>query len=303
MLQPNSRISIDNKNGILFYEQDILYDNYIYTGDFDIALTLNYVTPGFGIGLTNSEGNHLTDKNEIILFKMGQKTVDIIYLNRDSQKVLATFNSAYAKTYTENLKYRLQKRNSNFELFIGEQKICNFKAPIDLNTYNIVYYSNKNNYINYVNIASSVPYGWVTNMQNTNGGYIWFYRDAFEFKYCNGEAEIEQPDIYLTAGEYYLKYEIDPDIECDIVPYVFLSDDERLYDKEKNLLQVDKSFVLDYSQKISLKFEGTCGKVKKICITTAKDNEYIRTSPDKGDSINIKGSYIKFLLDYIESAE
>ena len=37
MLQPNSRINLDK--GIKFYEQDILFDNYIYTGDFDIALT------------------------------------------------------------------------------------------------------------------------------------------------------------------------------------------------------------------------------------------------------------------------
>ena len=66
MLQPNSRINLDN--GIKFYEQDILFDNYIYTGDFDIALTLNYANPGFGVGLTNSEGKTLSDKEEVLLF-------------------------------------------------------------------------------------------------------------------------------------------------------------------------------------------------------------------------------------------
>ena len=76
MLQPNSRINLDK--GIKFYEQDILYDNYIYTGDFDIALTLDYATPGFGIGLTNSEGSYLEDKENTLLFKIGQKSVDII---------------------------------------------------------------------------------------------------------------------------------------------------------------------------------------------------------------------------------
>ena len=236
MLQPNSRINLDK--GIKFYEQDILYDNYIYTGDFDIALTLDYATPGFGIGL---------------------KSVDIIYLNKDAQKTLATYNSAYAKTYTEDLKYILQKRDAIFTLYVGEQKVCDFKSPEDFNTYNIIYYSsNKDNEIKNINIASSIPYGWVTNMQNTNGGYIWFYRDAFEFKHCNGEAEIEQPDIYLNYGKYYLKYETEGD--CDIIPYVFQSDDERLFDKTKNILNpIDNSFKLDYSQKISLKFEGTKG--------------------------------------------
>lgn len=300
MLQPNSRINLDK--GIKFYEQDILFDNYIYTGDFDIALTLNYATSGFGIGLTNSEGKSLTDKEEVLLFKLGQKCVDIIYLNQDAQKTLATFNSAYAKTYTENLSYKLQKRGAKFTLFVGEQKVCDFKAPIDFNTYNLIYYSNRENEILNINIASSIPYSWVTNMQNTNGGYIWFYRDAFEFKHCNGEAEIEQPDIYLSYGKYYLKYEVEG--ESDIIPYVFLSQDERLFDERKNILSpIDNSFVLDNSQKISLKFEGTKGKIKNIFITTQRDNEYIRTSPDKGDKVEIGGSYIKLNLDLIQEAK
>lgn len=300
MLQPNSRINLEN--GIKFYEQDILFDNYIYTGDFDIALTLDYASTGFGVGLTNSEGKTLTDKEEVLLFKMGQKSVDVIHMNKDAQKILATYNSAYAKTYTEDLKYILQKRGSEFTLYIGEQKICDFKASNDFNTYNLIYYSNKDNIIKNINIASSIPYGWVTNMQNTNGGYIWFYRDAFEFKHCQGEAEIEQPDIYLNYGKYYLKYETEGD--CDIIPYIFLSEDERLLDERKNILNpIDNSFKIDKSQKISLKFEGTSGKIKKIRITTQKDNEYIRTSPDKGDKVEINGSKINLLLDFIESAE
>lgn len=299
MLQDNSRIYLNN--GIEFYEQDILFDDYIYTGDFDIALTLDYAAPGFGIGLTNSEGNTLTEKEEILLFKIGHKSVDIIYSNKDSQKVLATYHSAYAKTYTSNLKYILQKRNTMFTLYVGEQKICEFKSLSDFNTYNLIYYSNKGNVIKNINIASSIPYGWVTNMQNTNGGYIWFYRDGFEFKNCNGEAEIEQPDIYLTPGKYYLKYDIEGD--CDIVPYVFSSDDERLLDSEKNILAPNNSFVLNYAQKINIKFEGSKGKIKKMCITTQSDNEYCRTSPDKGDKVEINGSFIRMLLDYIVEAE
>lgn len=300
MLQPNSRIYLNE--GIKFYEQDILFDDYIYTGDFDIALTLDYASSGFGIGLTNSEGYSLEDKEEVLLFKIGQKSVDIIHLNKDSQKTLATYNSAFAKTYTENLKYVLKKRNATFTLHVGDQKVCEFKSLSDFNTYNLIYYSNKDNVIKNINIASSIPYGWVTNMQNTNGGYIWFYRDAFEFKYCNGEAEIEQPDIYLKTGKYYLKYETEDD--CDIKPYILKSEDDRLLDDEKNILNpIDHSFKLDYSQKVNLKFEGSKGKIKKIFITTEKDNLYHRTSPDKGDKIEIGGSYIRLLLDYIQEAE
>ena len=297
MLQSNSRISMDN--GIKFYEQDILYDDYIYTGDFDIALNLEYCTPGFAIGLVNSEGKTLEDKDQVLLFKIGQKNVDIIFLNKDSQKTLATYNSAYAKTYTADLKYILQKRDAVFTLYISQQKICTFTAPIDFNTYNLIYYSNANNTIKNINISSSIPYSWVTNMQNTNGGYIWFYRDAFEFKHCLGEAEIEQSDIYLEKGKYYLKYETEGD--NDIIPYIFISEDERILDKPKNILNIDNSFILDYAQKICLKFEGSKGKVKNICITTDKDNSYYRTSPDKGDSIDIEGSEIRLNLNQIKS--
>lgn len=307
MLQPNSRVTLTDK-GIQFYEQDILFDDYIYTGDFNIALTLEYNFPGFSIGLTNSEGSNLQDKEEIILFKLGQEYVEIISLNKDSQKTLATFPSGFSTVNMFNkLIYCLEKRGANFTLILKgnkdgklvEEKVFSFKSPIEFETYNLIYYSNKNNIIENINIASSIPYGWVTNMQNTNGGYIWFYRDAFEFKHCNGEAEIEQPDIYLNYGKYYLKYETEGD--CDIIPYVFQSEDTRLLDNKKNILNADKSFILDYSQKISLKFEGTKGKIKKICITTNKDNDYYRTSPDKGDSINIKGSEIRFLLNKIKS--
>lgn len=297
MLQSNSRIYSDKS--IKFYEQDIIYDDYIYTGDFDIALTLNYFSPGFGIGLVNSEGSLLEDKENTILFKMGYKNVDIIMINKGTQKTLATFHSAYAKSYTNNLKYKLEKRDNTFTLYIGDQKITEFKSPIDFNTYNLIYYSNKGNEIKNINIASSIPYSWISNMQNTNGGYIWFYRDGFEFKHCNGEAEIEQTDIYLKQGKYYLKYEVEGD--CDIIPYIFNSDDERLYDNEKNMLHIDNSFTISYPHKVNLKFEGTKGKIKNICITTEKDNNYYRTSPDLGDKVEIGGSSIKFTLEQIKS--
>ncbi|MGL5507800.1 MAG: hypothetical protein ACRDB0_07860, partial [Paraclostridium sp.] len=283
MLQPNSRIEIDN--GIKFYEQDFLFDDYIYTGDLDITLNIEYASPGFGIALINSEGVSLSDKEEVLLFKMSHKVAEVIYKNKDSQKTLATFNSAYAKTHTEDLQFRLIKNSNKYELYIGSQKVCNFKAPCDIESYNISYYSNKNNIIKNINIASAIPYGWITNMQNTNGGYIEFSRDAFELKYCKNDAEIEQINIELNAGKYYLKYEKDED--CDIRTFVVHSDDNRLSDEEKNILSfADNSFKVEHGQKINLKFKGTKGKVKKIQITTLKDNDYVRTTPEKGDSVD-----------------
>lgn len=165
MLQHNSRVTMEN--GIKFYEQDILYDDYIYSGDFNIALNLEYCIPGFGIGLTNSEGASLSDKEAVLLFKMGQKNVDIVSFNKDAQKTLGTFSSGFAKTYTDNLQYILEKRGSVFTLYISvnyhgelvKEKVCTFKSPFDFETYNLIYYSNKDNVIKNINIASSIPYG------------------------------------------------------------------------------------------------------------------------------------------------
>ena len=72
MLQPTSRIEQIN-SGILFYEQDILFDDYIYTGDFDIEVQVDYNNLGFGIMFSNSEGSSLSEKDELSLFKIGNK--------------------------------------------------------------------------------------------------------------------------------------------------------------------------------------------------------------------------------------
>lgn len=298
MLQPNSRIEIND--GIKFYEQDFLYDDYIYTGDLDITLNIEYASQGFGIALISSEGVSLSDKEEILLFKMSHKIAEVIYKNKDNQKTLATFNSAYAKTHTDNLTFRLIKKLNKYELHIGPQKVCSFKAPCDIESYNISYYSNKDNVIKNINIASAIPYGWITNMQNTNGGYIEFYRDAFELKYCKHDAEIEQINIDLEPGRYYLKYQKSE--SCDIKSYVCHSDDERLIDEEKNILSFDNSFKLEHRQKVNLKFKGTTGKINKIHITTQKNNDYVRTNPEIGDKVDIEGSHIKMYLDKISKA-
>jgi hypothetical protein len=298
MLLPTSRIQLDN--GIMFYEQDILCDDYIYSGDFDVTLNLEYVNPGFGIALINSEGLSLTEKEEVLLFKISNKIAEVIYKNKDSQKVLATFNSSYAKTHTDNLTFRLSRTNNKYELYVGTQKVCSFKAPCELKSYNLAYYSNVGNVIKNINIASSIPYGWIVNMQNTNGGYIEFTRDSFELKQCQNQAEIEQVNIDLETGKYFLKY--DKSEDCDIKAYAFYSDDTRMFDDEKNILSIDGSFEIKHGQKVNVKFKGTRGKMKKIYITTLKDNDYVRTSPDKGDKVDIDGSYIKLYLDEVSEA-
>ena len=110
LLRANSRIEL--MNGIKFYEQDVLYDDYVYTGSCQIEMDINYYNNGFGIMLINATQNILSSENTAILFKLGHKSVDVIYKENALQKVLGSYRSAYAKTCTDNLKIVLRKRDN-----------------------------------------------------------------------------------------------------------------------------------------------------------------------------------------------
>ena len=296
MIQKNSRVEF--ANGIKFYEQDLLYDDYIYSGSSTISVTLDYKNPGFGIALIASTSSTLTNNNAVLLFRLRHKVLEIIYKENDLQTVLATYNASRAKTITEDLVFTIDKKVNAYDITIGSQKLATFNCPYEMSYYYIGYYSNQDNVIKHINIASAVPYGWIINMERTNGGYIDFYRDAFELKYCNGIAELEQINIPLEKGRYYLKYD---SIDSDVVAYIMLSEDERTNDDEKQLLKIDDSFELHYDTKVSLNFKGTKGIIKNVTITTSKYNEYLRTSPDYEYAKFIDHSFLKLYLDKIKA--
>ena len=299
MLRNNSRIEVTNA-GIRFYEQDILYDDYIYSGACQIEVDINYYNNGFGIVLINATNNVLTAENTALLFRLNHKALEVIYKENGLQKVLGTYSSAHSKTCTDNLRIVLQKNNDKYTVTIGEQTVCTFSSEYKFDSYFIGYYSNKDNIINHISIAATIPYGWIVNMQHTNGGYIDFHRDSFELSYCKGFAEIEQIEIPLQKGKYYLKYET---IESDIKSYVMKSNDERTNDDEKNLLNADGSFYMHENGMVSVKFKGTKGLVKNITVTTSKYNDYIRTSPEFENVKIVDNSFVKLNMNNIKSFE
>lgn len=297
MLLPTSRIEKD-KLGIKFYEQDMLVDDYVYSGDLEATVTLKYVTPGFGIALINSEGYSLKDKNEILLFRIGYKEASIIYKNGDKQKTLAVFNTPSITTPIDNLHIKLKKTNNTYNIYIKNKLVGSFKVPYELLSYNLGYYSSAENIIKNLNIVSSIPYGWIVNMSNTTHGYIHFEKNGFYLDSCTGIAEIEQIKIQLNPGTYYLKYnKEDVNGKFDIKPYVTLYNDDNIVDEEKDMLSmVDGSFIVNFSTFVNIKFKGSSGKIGKIQITKDKENDYISTSPDKGEYVDIDGSKIDVRL-------
>ena len=299
MLQYNGRITINN--GIKFYEQDILYDDYLYSGDIDITLHLTYANPGFGIALINNEGNSIINCYTL-LFRISNGIFEIIEKNtKNHATVLLSTSASQARTYTNDLIFKITKRGNSYSVVIGDSEFKNITLPVEMNTYILGYYSNKDNIIKEINVAASIPYDWNINMSNTGGGYIHFKRDGFELTDCKSEAEIEQLNIELDRGEYYLKYKKEDN--SDIKAYVMHSQDTRLSDTEKNILNRNGRFVLQQPTSVSLKFVGTKGSVSNICITTESDNDYLRTNIETGGYKEILGSSIRFLLSEIKYFE
>ena len=299
MIQYNSRVNVTD--GIEFYEQDILYDDYLYSGDIDITLNIDYASPGFGIALIDNGGNSIMN-NKALMFKMGSGVFEIIEKDTNNNTtILFSTSSMYAKPHREDLLFKLSKRNNTYTITIGELVLKNLVLKTEMNSYMIGFYSNKGNIINSINIAGAIPYGWVVNMINTKGGYVFFERDGFRLSECKRNAEIEQLNIKLKRGRYYLKF--DKSEDCDIKPYILISEDDRLSDEEKNILLRNNTFELSETSNVSLKFVGTKGSISKIHITTESDNNYLRTTLTDGDAKEISGSYIKFLLTNLKYFE
>lgn len=299
MIHYNSRINVNN--GIEFYEQDLLYDDYLYSGDIDITLDINYANPGFGVALIDNEGNSIIN-NKALIFKLGSGTFEIIEKDSSNRtSVLFSASASIAKPYREHIKFKISKRSNTYSFLIGDREFKNLSLKTEMNNYILGYYSNKGNKINSINIASAIPYGWNVNMINTDGGYIKFVRDGFSLFECKRDAEVEQLNIQLKRGKYYLKFEKSEG--CDIRPFVMYSNDQRLSDEEKNILNTNNTFTLSEDASVSLKFVGTKGSISKVHITSEEDNDYLRTTVEDGDGKAISGSFIKFLLGDIKSFE
>jgi hypothetical protein len=292
VLESNSRI--ENLNGVRFYEQDILFDDYDYTGDMKIILNADYISPGIGITLVNSEGLYMESKREVYLFKIGYKSISVIYRLDDTQQELVRASINLAPIH-ENIVINFSKIGKKITIAVdGYGTILDYTLQTRLDQFNLGIYSNAGNTVNNVTIFSSVPNKWMVNMKNTNGGHIKFIGDGFELSECVGQAEIEQDNIPLTAGDYFLRYL--QHAPGDVRPYIILSGDQRLSDDEKNMLDSNMNFTLKQDAKVNIKFKGKTGGIKDIFIT---DNYKDRYVPTDNDSVEIGGSYINVLLDGI----
>lgn len=294
MILSNSRIEKNSK--IHFYEQDILLDDHTYSGNIQVSLNIDYLSPGIGIALVSDEGLSLKDDGETYLFRIGHSEYSIIRRFGDKVEVIENGPAVNIKPFKEGLKLQIKKINNRVYFTVNNKLLSKKYLPTDLDRFMVGYYSAAGNIINSVSIASEIPEGWVVNMNNTNGGYIKFSENAFTVTNCLDKAEVEQVKIKLKANNpkkpyYYLSYEaLDEEGGNDFIPYIFKSEDIRYMDENKNILDKKLRFELKEDSEVSLKFVGTKGTIKNVQISDSKDDFYVGTDYEIAE---IKESFIK----------
>lgn len=294
MLLSNCRI--DKNSKIKFYEQDILIDNHIYTGDITVEIIADYISPGLGIALISDEGLSLKDSSISYLFKIGHSDYSLIKKNGSKIEVIENGAVINIKPYIENISVKIMKVNNRISMYVNNILVGKRHLPTELSSFSIGYYSNAGNTINAINIASKIPNGWVVNMNNTNGGRINFASNKFSLSECSDYAEIEQINIPLKANDksnpfYYLKYDKENiEDKNDIRANVFISEDDRYIDDSKNILTKSGKFYLNKDCNVNIKFKGKIGSIKNIQLTNSSDNFYVGTDYNEKE---LKASYIK----------
>ena len=140
MIQYNSRINVNN--GIEFYEQDILYDDYLYSGDIDITLKIDYANPGFGVALIDNEGNSIINSKALIL-KLGSGTFEIVEKDTNNNITVLFSSSSYsARSYKEDLLFKISKRGNIYTFTIGDLELKNLALKTEMNNYISVIFDN-----------------------------------------------------------------------------------------------------------------------------------------------------------------
>lgn len=298
-------------DGCQWYEQDIVLLDYIYTGDCIVDIKLKYNTPGFGILLAEADGNTAFDSGYSLLYRIGDQsyTAEERSLGQVSRSTDGAFPVRpngeiihlifYKTSNCVWMTYTYQDTSGNTIVY-GNRNLGNAPLAESLESYRIGFYSNAGNVLEFATISTDMPSGWVVNIHNTNGGRVFFLENGFTIEDCEYHAELEQQNIYLESGTYYVDYIIsdDSDIESYIIPVA--GTHLELFDDRKNILQEDRSFTLEEAGYVNLKFAGTHGTVYNICIKDLKDSVYVETEESPIGGASEDGSLIRIDLTKVK---
>lgn len=293
-------------NGIYFYEQDVLPCSYLFNGNLTIDLSVSYRYSGFGIILAENNGYPFRQADRAYLMKVGYNDFQV-QVKKQGHVTTEARNSCVLAPSSEgevlHLLITMRDQQLTFdwlaETAAGKERRYNlgsYHISGQLNEYRIGFYSNAGNKVHSLTFAQDVPDRWITNIHNTCGGRVRFMKDGFLMENCKNKAEIEQKDILLNPGLYYLRYEKQlinnkNDIECVVMPTNASSrSDEQFEDQNKNLLKADNTLeIKGMPLSVNIKFKGKNGRISNLYLTDSKDGSFIETEDGMK---RIDGSYI-----------
>ena len=299
------------KEGLKFYEQDILSCSYVFEQDIVINLKIDYIMSGFGIVLIEDNGNNLKDTDIAYLFKIGSNTYTVIEKNFLLQKQLQYSTCLLAPSPKNvNLKFTYENNEVSIDWIYDENTVYNLGKTIlkkKIGRYKIGFYSNKDNIIKDASFIQGVPRNWNVNIKNTRGGRISFEHNGFKFENCKHDAEIEQQYIHLKKGTYYLSYDKENinneyKIDCYVFPTELPEEikESCFEDEFKNLLDKNNIITIEKDMDVNLKFKGTNGKILNIAIKDDVNSGYVETE-DKVVTMN--GSYMTIILSSLKQVK
>lgn len=313
LFEPHCRIQ-EESDGIRFYEQDILRSIYTFMGDQKIEINLDYIVPGFGISISEVGEDSPGNSKNTYLIKFGSNDFRVIQQYYGTQKELLAESCVLPFEKNVTISFNINRKNVSISKKLWnkdglpyESLIVDFDMAKPLSEYKIGIYSNAGNLIKSIMFLSKVPEHWRVSTKNTMGGRISLEKNAVRIENCKHEAEIEQKDIRLKKGKYWLKYDFDKVRDkCDIRPFVLnpvfvpSAEESNLEDDFKNILEEDMSFTLSHDMFVNLKFKGHNGIIRNIAITDSKQGSFVETRESQktqdGSEIIIKLKNIKQVL-------
>lgn len=289
------------ENGLFFYEEDTVFLPYLFTNDLEVELELKYRYPGIGFCLIKNSGKPMFENETSYLFHCDENKL-IVYNKYYSQQKIISQNTCLFETKEDHRNVRFIKKGKTICIEENDQILGELLLEDSPESFYFGIYSAANNSIRSMSIKESCPQYWFSSIDNTDGGRISFSDNKITIENCLYDAQIEQTNILLNPGVYFLKYELEDisDVPNNLEVFLFEAQDEKIFDRNKNLLDENNRFSLDKSKRVAIRIRGNSGIIKNICITEKPENQYIPTYDRVREE---KGSMIKFDLAEIAMIE
>lgn len=292
MFYPVSRVE-PAETGLRFYEKDILYCQYVLTGNADIEIEASFLAPGLGVVFMET-GDDALKPDRGFLIRIGYNDC-LILQKKFSETITLKHTSCLLAPPVSNIKLRFCKEGQTISAVYNGKEIAKTTLPHDMDEFRFGIYSNAGNIIKKTTVYLDAPVDWLSEVNNTNGGILYFKRNKIEMINGEHDVEVECEPIELEPGRYYLSGKF----TGEMTPYVFMSNDQEEEDSKKNILD-GNAFTVEKAGEYSLKIKGAAGTAEELSISMDQNSAFVATT-DGGKTVD--GSCLLFNLENVKTIE